>query len=82
MWERRLRRPESGDAGAMGVGTLDSWQVPEEAPCPMTLGEEGKKELANEYFFADRICMTLAVSISSGIHLFALAPRIALALGA
>ena len=46
----------------------------------MTLGE-GKKELANEYFSLI-VYVTLAVSIVVGFICFALAPQIALALGA
>lgn len=53
----------------MGVGTLGFMAgTGGSAVVSMTLGE-GKKELANEFFFADRICDTGGVN-RGGIHLF------------
>ena len=65
----------------MGVGTLGFMAgTGGSAVVSMTLGE-GKKELANEYFSLI-VYVTLAVSIVVGFICFALAPQIALALGA
>ena len=65
----------------MGVGTLGFMAgTGGSAVVSMTLGE-GKKELANE-FFSLIVYVTLAVSIVVGFICFALAPQIALALGA
>ena len=65
----------------MGVGTLGFMAgTGGSAVVSMTLGE-GRKELANEYFSLI-VYVTLAVSIVVGFICFALAPQIALALGA
>ena len=65
----------------MGVGTLGFMAgTGGSAVVSMTLGE-GRKELANEYFSLI-VYVTLAVSIVVGCICFALAPQIALALGA
>lgn len=65
----------------MGVGTLGFMAgTGGSAVVSMTLGE-GKKKLANEYFSLI-VYVTLAVSIVVALICFALAPQIALALGA
>ena len=65
----------------MGVGTLGFMAgTGGSAVVSMTLGE-GKRKLANEYFSLI-VYVTLAVSIVVALICFALAPQIALALGA
>ena len=65
----------------MGVGTIGFMAgTGGSAVVSMTLGE-GKKKLANEYFSLI-VYVTLAVSIVVALICFALAPQIALALGA
>lgn len=76
-----FRRLESGDAGADGCG--NSWIHGRYRRKRRGLHDAGRreKELANEYFSLI-VYVTLVVSIVVGFICFALAPQIALALGA